>query len=68
MWVKMIDLAKWDSELRPEGFIALVPIPKRKVGGGVIDASRPSFGLGPWIGARVGSHRCPILRPGQRAL
>lgn len=29
---------------------------------------RPPFGLGPWIGARVGSHRCPILRPGRRLL
>ena len=26
---------------------------------------RPAFGLGPWVGARVGSHRCPILRPGR---
>src|SRR5205814_1482984 len=24
----------------------------------------PRFGLGPWIGARVASQRCPILRQG----
>src|SRR5579864_647825 len=34
------------------GFIALVPKPKVKAGG----RSRPTFGLGPWDGARVGSH------------
>ena len=27
-----------------------------------------SFGLGPWFDARVGSHRCPILRPGRESL
>jgi hypothetical protein len=26
----------------------------------------PRFGLGPWIGARVASQHCPVLRPGQR--
>ena len=25
----------------------------------------PRFGVGPWIGAQVGSHRCLILRPGR---
>jgi hypothetical protein len=29
---------------------------------------RPVSGLGPWVGARVGSHRCPILRPGQTSI
>ena len=53
---------------RPDGFIALAPIPKRKVGGSMKDAIRPSFGLGPWDGARVGSHRCPILRSGRQPL
>ena len=56
------------SGLRPDGFIALVPIPKRKVGGSMKEAIRPCFGLGPWDGARVGSHRCPILRPGREPL
>jgi hypothetical protein len=23
------------------------------------------FGVGPWIGARVASQHCPVLRPGQ---
>ena len=27
------------------------------------EGSRPAFDLGPWVGARVGPHRCPILRP-----
>ena len=29
---------------------------------------RPLRSYGPWIGARVGSHRCPILRPGRPEL
>ncbi len=28
----------------------------------------PSFIFEPWRGARVGSHRCPVLRPGYRSL
>ena len=48
---------------RPPGFIAFVPIPKAKKGGR--ECRPPTFGLGPWGGARVGSHRCPILRPGR---
>src|SRR5258708_35628859 len=50
---------KWNR-----GFIALVPIPKgrkeRRAAFG-----RAPFGLGHWVGAQVGSHRCPILRPVQ---
>ena len=30
--------------------------------GGIVP---PPFGLGPWAGARVGSPRSPILRPGR---
>jgi hypothetical protein len=30
--------------------------------GGIVP---PPFGLGPWVGARVVSPRCPILRPGR---
>ena len=48
---------------KPPGFIALVPIPKGRLDGPI--ANRPPFGFGPRVGARVGSHRCPILRPGR---
>jgi len=68
LWVNRMELSNWETGLRPDGFIALAPIPKKKVGGGVMDADRPIFGLGPWVGARVGSHRSPILRPGRESL
>lgn len=44
----------------------LVPIPKGKRMGGYPrnGANRPSFGLGPWVGARVAPQQSPILRPG----
>ena len=50
----------------PLGFNALVPIPKGEKNRAALKP--PLFGLGPWVGARVGSHRCPILRPGQKEL
>src|SRR5438552_1271789 len=40
-----------------------LPIPKLKHKTGHL--TTPRFGLGPWIGARVASQRCPILRPGR---
>src|SRR5215472_16368451 len=49
----------------PLGFSALVPIPKGEKNRAA--CCRP-FGLGPWDGAQVGSHRCPILRPGREEL
>jgi REP element-mobilizing transposase RayT len=50
----------------PRRFIALMPIPKggRSGGRSVRAASRPPFGLGPWVGARVAPLRCPVFRPG----
>ncbi len=53
--------------LLPRRFIASAPIPKGR-SGGAVEGNRPPFGLGPWIGARVGPHRSPILRPGQVTL
>src|ERR1700757_1080816 len=46
---------------RPGGFSAWVPIPN---GRGRHRAA--PFGVGPWDGAQVGSHRSPTLRPGPR--
>ena len=60
-WAEETILPNWGPAPRPPGFIALVPIPKVKEGGR--KSRPPTFGLGPWDGARVGSHRCPILRP-----
>ena len=54
--------AEGSCGILPQRFIALVPIPKGSRGGAV-RGNRPSFGLGPWDGARVGPHRSPILRP-----
>src|SRR3990170_4736398 len=33
-------------------------------GGRRAASCRPAFAHSPWVGARVGSHRSPILRPG----
>jgi len=33
-------------------------------GNGVLRGT-PRVGLGPWVGARVASQHCPILRPGR---
>ena len=54
----------------PRRFIACVPIPKDKPTGGPSEnaASRPSFSLGPWGGARVAPQQSPILRPGHLEL
>ena len=68
LWVEMMDFAKEDSGLCPEGFIALTPIPKRDEKDAPPRWAGASFELGPWVGARVGSHRCPILRPGRESL
>ena len=46
------------------GFIALVLNPKLPAGGGGVEHHPPASVYSPWAGAGVGSHRCPILRPG----
>ena len=68
LWAELMDFAKEDSGLRPEGFIALMPIPKGEEKDAPTWWAGAYFGLGPWVGARVGSHRCPILRPGRESL
>ncbi len=66
LWVNRMELSNWDTGLRPDGFIALAPIPKKKVGGGVIDADRPIFGLGP-CHRRSGRFPPPAYPPRQVA-
>ena len=72
LWVKMMDFAKEDSGLRPEGFFAFVPIPKRDEKDAPPRWVGASFGLGPWIGARTTLRAAParaaIARPGADAL
>src|SRR5207247_1062771 len=49
------------------GFMALYLVPVPKFFGPSNPRGHlptPRFGPGPWIRARVGSHRCPVFRPG----
>ena len=55
-----MDLSHWRH---PEVFFGRGTVHKT-----VCLEATPRFGLGPWIGARVASQRCPILRPGRPAL
>jgi len=47
LWVKMMDFAKEDSGLRPEGFFAFVPIPKMGEKDAPARIAGAPLGLGP---------------------
>jgi hypothetical protein len=47
-------LARGDRSLRSHLAAGVEVLPPRSEGGG------------PWVGAQVGPHRCPTLRPGKR--